>query len=92
VGFVAWGIYLITKLVKIRTLGPAFRYAIPTGAISWLPIEAFSRWGLYPEVWVKPQVYPITMACVTAFFAVACLLMYRTDSPAKPAEMAPASS
>jgi hypothetical protein len=92
VGFVAWGIYLITKLIKIRSLGPAFRYAIPTGAISWLPIEAFSRWGLYPEIWVKPQIYPITMSCVAVFFVVACVLMYRTDSPTDTAALASASA
>jgi hypothetical protein len=49
VGFIVWGLYLANKLMKIRTLAAAFRYAIPTGSILWLPIEAFSRWGLYPQ-------------------------------------------
>ncbi len=81
VGFVAWAIYLIPKLMKIRGLGPAFRYAIPTGAISWLPIEAFSRWGLYPEIWIKPTEYSVSMSAALLFFIVAIALMYRTDIP-----------
>lgn len=77
VGFVAWGIYLATKLVKIRGFGPSFRYAIPTGNILWLPIEAFSRWGLYPEVWVRPVEYAPLMLFVLAAFAGALIYVYR---------------
>lgn len=70
-GFVVWGLYLATKLTKVRGLGPALRYAIPTGSILWLPTEAFSRWGLYPEVWIKPVQYPGLMSSVLIVFAVA---------------------
>ncbi|MBT5890810.1 MAG: hypothetical protein HOH24_04005 [Chromatiales bacterium] len=80
IAFVAWAIYLTPKLMKIRGLGAAFRYAIPTGAISWLPIEAFARYGLYQEIWVKPYEYSITMLCVLGFFIAGTTLMYRTDS------------
>lgn len=69
VGFVAWGVYLVSKLVKNRGFGPTFRYAIPTGNILWLPIEGFARWGLYEEVWVKPGEYPLLMLVVLAGFA-----------------------
>ena len=68
VGFIVWGIYLVTKLVKVRGFGPTFRYAIPTGSICWLPIEALSRWGLYPEVWIKPAEYSLLMILVFAIF------------------------
>lgn len=74
-GFVVWGIYLIPKLLKIRGLGPTFRYAIATGSICWLPIEAFSRWGLYPEVWIKPQEYSVLMSIVLALFVGGALAM-----------------
>jgi len=80
VGFVFWGIYLCTKLFKLKRLGPTFRYAIPTGAITWLPIEAFSRWGLYPEIWIYPDKYTIPMLCVLAFFVFGVVTMYRADS------------
>jgi hypothetical protein len=80
VGFVIWAIYLITKLFKIRGLGSAFRYAIPTGNIAWLPIESFSRWGLYPEIWIKPAQYPALMTLILLFFITGIFVMYRTDS------------
>jgi len=81
VGFVAWGLYLVGKLTKIRGFGPAFRYAIPTGSILWLPIEGFSRWGLYPEVWVKPGEYSILMSCVLLVFVVAVVAMFQSVAP-----------
>ena len=86
VGFLAWGIYLVPKLLKIRGLGATFRYAIPTGNILWLPVEAFSRWGLYPEVWVKPFEYSMIMLMITAVFLAAGIAVFRkrqdTSSPA----------
>jgi len=80
VGFVGWAIYLIAKLLKVRGLGAAFRYAIPTGNIAWLPIEAFSRWGLYPEIWIKPAEYPLAMTMVLAFYVAAIVVLYKTDA------------
>ncbi len=74
--FVIWGVYLIVKLTKVRRLGPIFRYAIATGSIMWLPIEAFSRWGLYPEVWILPGEYPILMSTVFILYLIGCYSMY----------------
>jgi hypothetical protein len=79
VGFVFWGVYLINKLLKIRGLGATFRYAIPTGAILWLPIESFSRWGLYPEVWIKPTEYAGLMSIALVLFAIGTASLYLTD-------------
>jgi len=81
VGFVIWGLYLANKLTKIRGLGAAFRYAIPTGNILWLPIEGFSRWGLYPEVWVKPIEYSLLMAGVLVVFVAAGVVVFRSAEP-----------
>jgi len=78
-GFIVWAIYLINKLMKIRGLGPIFRYAIPTGNIAWLPIEGLSRWGLYPEVWVMPKEYTGLMSAVLILFVVGVVGMYKTD-------------
>jgi hypothetical protein len=86
VGFVVWGLYLASKLVKIRGFGPTFRYAIPTANILWLPIEAFSRWGLYPEVWVKPVEYSLVMLLVLATFVAIAVTAFRLPG----AEPAPA--
>ncbi len=82
VGFVIWGIYLVNKLRKVRGLGTAFRYAIPTAHILWLPIEAFSRWGLYPEIWVKPLQFAEIMTIVCIAYGVGAVLMFRTESVA----------
>jgi len=82
VGFVVWGIYLINKLRRIRGLGAAFRYAIPTGNIVWLPIEAFSRWGMYPEVWIKPVEYAGIMSTLLVLFVAGSAAMYfRSQGP-----------
>jgi hypothetical protein len=89
VGFLAWGIYLFGKLLKIRGLGATFRYAIPTGNILWLPVESFSRWGLYPEVWVKPLEYTAIMLFVLAVFVAAGVAVFlNRPQPAAPAAAA----
>lgn len=78
VSFVFWGLYLVNKLLKIRTLGAAFRYAIPTGNILWLPIEGFARWQLYPEIWVKPVQYPVAMSLIGVFFLTTAGMVFLT--------------
>jgi hypothetical protein len=90
--FVIWGCYLAVKMMKIRGLGAAFRYAIPTGNILWLPIEGFARWGLYPEVWVKPVEYPLLMSSVFILFLFGCVSMYMTDRRPAPQTATPAAA
>jgi hypothetical protein len=80
-GFVVWGVYLARKLTHINGFGAVLRYAIPTGSILWLPIEAFSRWGLYPEIWIKPAEYPVSLIVIALVFAGAAVFVYREDSP-----------
>jgi hypothetical protein len=78
VGILVWGVYLATKLLKQRGFGPTFRYAIPTGNILWLPIESFARWGLYPEVWIKPVEYAVVMLAVLLLFVGLLSAVYRS--------------
>jgi len=80
VGFVIWSIYLIRKLFQQRNLGHVFRYAIPVGNIAWLPIEAFARWGLYPEIWIYPAKYPVSMSLIFMLYLIGIAAMYRTDA------------
>jgi hypothetical protein len=77
VGFVVWGLYLVSKLTRINGVGAAFRYAIPTANILWLPIEGFSRWGFYPEIWIKPFDYSVAMLGVLGVFAAITLTFAR---------------
>jgi hypothetical protein len=85
-GFIVWGLYLVGKLLKIRTLGAAFRYAIPTGNILWLPTEALSRWGLYPEIWIKPLQYTGLMALVLVVFVATGVAVFREPTGSATAE------
>ena len=73
---------LANKLRKVRGLGAAFRYAIPTAHILWLPIEAFSRWGLYPEIWVKPMQFAEVMAVISIVFGIGAVIMLNTQEVA----------
>ncbi len=85
VGFVVWGIYLARKLTQVNGLGSTFRYAIATGSILWLPIEAFSRWGLYPEIWIKPAEYTFSLIAMLLLFTAVVATLYRNE--AGPAEV-----
>jgi hypothetical protein len=64
--------------MKIRTPGAAFRYAIATGSILWLPTEAFSYWGVYPEVWLRPTEYPLLMSAVALLFLAALAMAWQS--------------
>lgn len=76
-GFLAWALYLVRLLLKQRGPGATFRYAIATGSILWLPTEAFSYWGLYTEVWVKPAQFPWLMGSVAVLFVLGMGLAWR---------------
>lgn len=65
VGCVVWGVWLASRLLKYTQIAPALRYAILTGNILWISVEAGSRMRLYPEIWVKPFQYPLEMTLVT---------------------------
>ena len=86
VGFLVWGLYLAAKLLKVRTPGAAFRYAIATGSILWLPTEAFSYWGIYPEVWIRPTEFPLLMATVALLFLAALGMAWRSTRDGAGAE------
>jgi hypothetical protein len=42
-----------------------------------LPIEAFSRWGLYPEIWIKPIEYDGLMLTVLLLFCLLAATVFR---------------
>jgi len=64
-GCVVWGLWLLGRLLKYAHIGSALRYAIPTGNVLWISVEAGSRMRLYPEIWVKPLQYPLAMTAIT---------------------------
>jgi len=81
IGILVWGLWLVTRLLKQRGFGPTLRYAIPTGNILWLPIESFARWGLYPEIWIKPVEYAPVMLTVLLLFVGVLIMVYRSMEP-----------
>lgn len=91
-GFVVWSCYLVLKTAKIRGLGASFRYAIPVAHVCWLPIESFSRWGLYPEVWIKPGEYPVLMSGVLLLYLAGCVAMFMTEKDSAAGSAEPATA
>lgn len=56
-GSLVWSAYLFVKLMKIRKIGYAIRYAIPTVIIFWNFVEILGRWDFFHEIWTEPGQY-----------------------------------
>ncbi len=63
-GSLFWSIYLSFKLLKIKAMPYAIRYAIPTVIIFWNFVEIMGRWDVFKEIWVHPFEYVTEMALV----------------------------
>lgn len=72
-GSLVWSAYLFYKLMKIKQIGYAIRYAVPTVIIFWTFVEILGRWDLFREIWIEPMKYSremIIMVVVMAIFAI----------------------
>lgn len=69
-GSLAWSIYLFIKLLLIKKLAYAIRYAIPTVIIFWTFVEILGRWDILTEIWVEPSHYWLEMTMMTLAFLV----------------------
>jgi hypothetical protein len=68
---VAWGVYLLWRLMRFTRVMAAIRYAIPTKAVLWIPFgETFPKYGWYDEVWLEPWRYQGTMLVALVVFVV----------------------
>ena len=77
-GSLAWSVYLFTRLVRIRQIAYAIRYAIPTVIIFWTFVEILGRWNLLTEIWVDPSRYWLEMSVMSvAFLLLFALLVVR---------------
>ncbi|MCB0772437.1 MAG: hypothetical protein KJZ58_04430 [Flavobacteriales bacterium] len=76
-GSLAWSMYLMTRLVRIRVFDQAVRYAIPTVVIFWNFVEVIGRWDMFHEIWVHPFEYwlenTIILASLLGFIAATVL-------------------
>jgi hypothetical protein len=75
--YLAWGLYLLSKLMKHAEPAAAIRYAIPTTAAFWITIEMGSHWGWFTEIWVRPIQFPVSNAAFIVAFAAGAALILR---------------
>ncbi len=73
--FLAWGCYLLNRLVKYAEPAAAIRYAIPTTNAFWITIEMGSHWNWFQEIWVKPLQYPISSVAFVVCFAAGAIVV-----------------
>ena len=71
-----FGIWLFYRLARIKEMGRALRYAIPTVVLLWNGVEITAKWGLYTEPW-KVIHWP-TLVAIAAGMAVS-VRMILTD-------------
>lgn len=60
-GFAGWSVFLMYRLLQIRSWGPALRYAIPTVVVFWNCIEILGRWNMLKEIWLEPRKFALEM-------------------------------
>lgn len=75
-GSLAWSIYLFVKLLKIKKLGYAIRYAIPTVIIFWTFVEIMGRWNMLKEIWIEPSHYWMEMTVMLVAFVVLSIVLF----------------
>ncbi len=74
-GSLFWSVYLFIKLLKIKAMPYAIRYAIPTVIIFWNFVEILGRWDVFTEIWVHPSGYVTEMLLITLTFVLLILFI-----------------
>jgi len=59
------GLWLFYRLLMIREMGLAIRYAIPTVIVLWNCFEITAKWDLYTEPWITLHPGIMTVICVS---------------------------
>jgi len=78
-GSFLWGGYLFIRLLKLRKMGAAVRYAIPTVIIFWNSIEILGRWGFFEEIWIEPLDHVLEMSLILLAFIGILVLTFVTQ-------------
>lgn len=68
-----WSGWLMKRLLKIRQLGYAIRYALPVVIIFWTFVEVIGRIGLLKEIWIEPMKYKGEMYVMLIAFILVIL-------------------
>ncbi|MDO4722535.1 hypothetical protein [Porphyromonas circumdentaria] len=82
-GSLVWALYLFVRLIRIKEIGAAIRYAIPTVIIFWNFVEILGRWDLFKEIWVHPLDYVLEMGLMLLSFVVLIVILYFSDKKRK---------
>ena len=70
IGCLLWSIWLFKNLIRIRTMGTAIRYALPTVIIFWTFVEVLGRIDIMEEIWVDPLRYKVEIGIMIISFIV----------------------
>ncbi len=82
-GSLVWSLYLFVKLLRVKDIGYAIRYAIPTVIIFWNFVEVLGRWDLFKEIWVHPLEYLLEMGLMLLSFVLLIVILYFSDKKRK---------
>ncbi|MDP7069964.1 MAG: hypothetical protein QF561_01285 [Phycisphaerales bacterium] len=79
----AFGMWLFVRLLRIKDMGYAIRYAIPTVIVIWNVVEITAKWGLYEEPWLTLDPAIMVVICVS-FVAGIALVVRELMQPRSP--------
>ena len=83
-GSLVWSAYLFVKLMKIKHIGYAIRYAIPTVIIFWNFVEILGRWDFFHEIWTEPGQYKTEIIIMfVVFLLFSAYLFFRKKQETK---------
>ena len=67
-GSLIWSLILGSRLIKIKQLDFAIKYAIPTVVIFWNFVEILGRWHFLEEIWISPSDYWLENSIILGIF------------------------
>ena len=70
--------------MKIKHIGYAIRYAIPTVIIFWNFVEILGRWDFFHEIWTEPGQYKTEIIIMfVVFLLFSAYLFFRKKQETK---------
>jgi len=82
-GSLLWSMYLFLKLLKVRQMAYALRYAVPTVIIFWNFVEIMGRWGMLKEIWIEPWNYWKELVMMSVIFLILVIITVREQKKKK---------
>jgi hypothetical protein len=73
-----WAALLIRRLIRIPQPGLALRYAIPTGYLLSILVDAMTMSGLFPAFWIQPFDYPFAAGLMAVVFIASAFVLLQS--------------